>query len=383
MKGVVQRPERYVVDVNWADALDQLNDDASGLRSDTARARIIKIVQALAGAKNIKLLRYDSELIDVVNERSTEFEASMAGLSLVAQQTGDTALLARVERARERFEEQKRAAEEARNIAERETAARKEAEQRAREARLAVEHAESRLEKVERQAQMLLNAHERDDDELTLMHHQVIIYATEVQALVKRSLRRLAESTPAVEAVKDDLEQISWQNSRILAVTRIATQANFKLNADKITVDIIQYLDEYTTKIATLYGDVQKATFQSNGFSQVMTFAPIDIAIVIDNLFSNSSKSGARQMFFSVRRAGAGILEIVINDDGRGISPDKVDPAKIFERGYSGSSRGSGLGLYHVKHVLEQIGGSIVLDPERNGRDAQFVVRLPKERKEK
>lgn len=383
MKCIVQRLERYVVDVNWADALDQSNDDSSGLRSDTARARIIKIVQALAGAKNIKLLRYDSELIDVVNERSSEFETSMMGLSLVAQQTGDTALLTRVERARERYEEQKRAAEEARLIAERETAARKEAEQRAREARLAAEHATSRLEKVEKQAQMLLNANEREDDELTLMHHQVIIYATEVQALVRRSLKRLTGCAPQIEAVIDDLEQISWQNSRILAVTRIATQANFRLNADKITVDIVQYLSEYATKIATLYGDVQKATFEGNGYSQIMTFAPIDIAIVIDNLFSNSSKAGARHIFFSVRKAGVGVLEIVVTDDGRGISSDKIDPSKIFERGYSGSSRGSGLGLYHVKHVLEQVGGSIALDSERNGKEAQFIIRLPKERKEK
>jgi signal transduction histidine kinase len=383
MKNVVQRLERYVVDVNWADALDQANDDASGLRSDTARARIIKIVQTLAGAKNIKLLRYDSELIDVVNERSTEFEVSMTGLSLVAQQTGDAALLMRIERARERYEEQKRAAEEARVFAERETAARKEAEQRARDAELAAEQAESRLEKVERQAKMLLNTHEREDDELTLMHHQVIIYATEVQTLVRRSLRRLSELTSNVDAVKDDLEQISWQNSRILAVTRIATQANFKLNADKINADIIQYLNEYTTKIATLYGDVQRATFDANGFSRIMTFAPIDIAIVIDNLFSNASKAGARHMFFSTRKAGASILEIVVNDDGRGISTDKIDPTKIFERGYSGSSRGSGLGLYHVKHVLEQVGGSIILDPDRKGKDAQFVIRLPKESKEK
>ena len=383
MKLVVQRLERYVVDVNWADALDQANDDSSGLRSDTARSRIIKIVQAIAGAKNIKLIRYDSELVDVVNERSHEFEESMTGLSLVAQKTGDSALLLRVERARERYEEQKRAAEEAKAIAERETTARKEAEQRAKNAELATENIQSKLEKVERQAKLLLNAHDSDDDELTLMHHQVIIYATEVQTLVKRSLRRLSEKGASNESLKDDLEQISFQNSRILAVTRIATQANFKLNADKINVDIIQYLEEYVTKIATLYGDVRQATFEANGLSQTMTFAPIDIAIVVDNLFNNSSKAGGRRMSFVVRKAMSGVLEIVVTDDGRGLPVDKIDPTKIFERGYSGSARGSGLGLYHVKYVLEQFGGNIMLDPEREGNDAQFVMRLPKGGKEK
>jgi len=166
-------------------------------------------------------------------------------------------------------------------------------------------------------------------------------------------------------------------------VTRIATQANFKLNADKIEADIIQYLEEYTTKIATLYGDIQKATFETNGLSLPMKFSPIDISIVIDNLFSNAAKADARNMTFTARKTSNGPIEIVVADDGRGIDENKVDGSKIFERGYSGSSRGSGLGLYHIKYVLEQLGGSIGLDPERRGGDAQFIIRLPKGGKDK
>lgn len=383
MKHMVQRLERYVVDVNWTDALDQVNEDASGLRSDTARSKIIKVVQNLAGSKKIKLIDFDRELIDVINERSTEFEASMTGLTLVAQQTGDAELLARVERARERYEEQKRTADEAKAVAEREIGARKEAEHRAREAENKAKTAETKLERVEKQAQMLLNAVSVEDDELTLMHHQVIIYATEVKALVQRSLRRLGEKTVPLQSVKDDLEQISWQNSRILAVTRIATQANFKLNADKINADIIQFLQEYTTKIATLYGDVRNVTFEASGLTQMLVFAPIDIAIVVDNLISNAAKAEATSISFVTRKAGSGLLEIVVRDDGVGIDHDRIDANKIFERGYSGSSRGSGLGLYHVKYVLEQLGGSISLDQEREGAEARFVIRLPKENKEK
>ncbi|WP_216074759.1 hypothetical protein, partial [Acinetobacter baumannii] len=79
-------------------------------------------------------------------------------------------------------------------------------------------------------------------EELQLLHHQVIIYATEVQALARRSMRRIATGSVQPEATMADLEQIAFQNSRILAVTRLATQANFKLNADSITADILQYM---------------------------------------------------------------------------------------------------------------------------------------------
>lgn len=382
MRNILQRLERYVVNVNWVDALDQNRDDASGLKSDTARARVIRIVKAMAGAKNITLLNYDRELIDVVNERSSDFEDSMEGLALVAQETGDEALLARVERSRRRYHELKAAAEDARLHAEHESSAREEAEQRARAAELRADVTKSRLETVEKQAKMLLHSQEREDDELTLLHHQVIIYATEVQSLARRGLRRLGTGTGVPESIRDDLEQISFQNSRILAVTRLATQANFKLKADKISFDLLQYMAEYTEKVAVLYGDIQKASFSTNGLSYEATFSPIDISIVIDNLFSNAGKAEASEINFAARRAVTGqAIEIVIRDNGKGIDPGKVDPTKIFERSYTGDRRGSGLGLYHVTQVLEGFGAAIALDPDRAGNAAQFIIRLPRKGK--
>lgn len=382
MRHVFQRLERYAVTVNWADSLDQERDDASGLRSDTARARIIKIVRALAGSKNIRLIDFDRDLLDIVNERSADFEESMEGLALVAQETGDQALLARIERSRQRYEELKQSEAEAKRRADEETEARREADRRARAAELRAKQTGERLERVEKQAQLLLNAQSQGTEELQLLHHQVIIYASEVQALARRSMRRLSSAAPPIDSVLSDLEQIAFQNSRILAVTRLATQANFKLNADKIEADILQYMKEYAEKVGTLYGDVGSAEFDDNGLTLTRTFRPVDVAIVIDNLFSNAGKSGAKHVSFSCRRASTGgSVEIVVTDDGRGIDEAAVDASKLFERGYSGSPRGSGLGLYHVKQVVEELGGSIGLDPERTAGAAAFIIRLPREGK--
>lgn len=383
MRHVLQRLERYVVDVNWVDALDQHNDDSSGLKSDAARARVIRIVQAMAGTKNVTLLKFDPELIDVVNERSNEFEDAMNGLEMVAKNVGDTELLARVERSKQRFAELKEAAEEARRVADQETKARQEAEKRAKEAEKSSQTAKARLERVEKQALMLLHAQEQEDEELTLLHHQAVIYATEVQALTKRGLRRLSNAAPSLEALRDDFEQINFHNSKILAVTRIATQANFKLNADKIEADVVQFMEEYALKVATLYGDIREVKFDRNELTNHVSFNPIEIAVIIDNLVSNSSKFGATEIKFYTRKSQTGnAKEIVVSDNGDGIA-EGVDSTKIFERSYSGLSRGSGLGLYHVKQVMEKLGGAISLDPEREGNSAQFVIRLPKSGKEK
>ncbi|ONF46191.1 ATP-binding protein [Methylobacterium radiotolerans] len=384
MRHALFRLERYVVTVNWADSLDQERDDASGLKSDTARARIIRIIKAIAGSQKIRLLDYDRGLIDIVNERSAEYEESMEGLVLVAQEMGDENLLARIERSRGRYEELKQSEAEAKRRAEEESEARRQAEQRTRAAEMRAQEVGLKLERVEKQAQLLLNAQSQGGEELQLLHHQVIIYASEVQALARRSMRRLSLNPPPVDSVMSDLEQISFQNSRILAVTRLATQANFKLNADKISVDILQYMKEYSEKVSTLYGDVGVANFAINGLNLERTFRPIDIAIVIDNLFSNSGKAGARRISFLCRKSSTGgAIEIVVSDNGRGLDNRAVSIEKIFERGYSGSPRGSGLGLYHAKQVLEEMGGSIALDPDRPEHAAQFLIRLPREGKSK
>ena len=140
--------------------------------------------------------------------------------------------------------------------------------------------------------------------------------------------------------------------------------------------------EEYAEKVGTLYGDINSATFDANGISLRRVFKPIDIAIVVDNLFSNAGKAGARHMTFTCRRTSTGgAVEIVVADDGRGINEGSVDASKLFERGYSGSPRGSGLGLYHVMQVIEELGGSIGLDPERPKGAARFVIRLPREAK--
>ena len=382
MKHVFQRLERYVVTVNWVDSLDQHRDDASGLRSDTARARIIRVIKAIVGSQQVRLIDYDRELIDIVNERSANFEESMTGLALVAQQTGDQALLARVERSRERYEELKHAEAEAKTRAAKEAEARRTAERRARKAERRAKETGVRLDRVEKQAQLLLNAQSQGSEELQLLHHQVVIYSTEVQILARRSMRKINSGDAQLECIKADLEQIAFQNSRILTVTRMATQAAFRLNADTIDADILQYMKEYVEKVANLYGGVTTGTFETNGFALLRNFQPIDVAIVIDNLLSNSGKAHAHNVTFSCRRVSTGnAVEVVVADDGNGINDGLVDVSKIFERGYSGSPRGSGLGLYHAKQVLEGLGGNIALDPKREGRSAQFIIRIPRDKK--
>lgn len=384
LKILLVRLERYVVDVTWADGLDQDRADTSGLKTDDARSRIIQVVRGLVGRSGVELIHYDRELIDTISDRSGEFERTMDGLALVAERTGDKALLDRIERSRRRFFELREAAAEAERKAAEEAKKRAQAESDARVASRRAEIAEHRFEEERKRALLLTSLEARDTETLTLLHHQVVIYATAIQDAVANNLRAIADGEQIdMEDLSADLEHISFQNSRILAVTRFATQANFKLDADYTKADIIQYMSEYVKNVASLYEGGRFATFDDGGQSLVVRFKPIDVAIVIDNLISNARKAQASSINFTARRVRQSqSIEVVVEDNGRGIDPDKVDRSRIFEKGYRGTTSGSGLGLYHAAQVIGEMGGAIALDPEYRSGGARFLIRLPKPKRD-
>ena len=70
------------------------------------------------------------------------------------------------------------------------------------------------------------------------------------------------------------------------------------------------------------------------------------------------------------------VLQVVIQDDGPGISPDVI--TKIFDPFFTTKAQGTGLGLSMARRVIESHGGSI---QAKNGRErgATFIILLPLE----
>jgi len=70
------------------------------------------------------------------------------------------------------------------------------------------------------------------------------------------------------------------------------------------------------------------------------------------------------------------LLQVVVADSGPGVPPDDVE--RIFEPFYSSrsESRGTGLGLAIVAQTVESVGGTIWVQPAREG-GAAFVLLLP------
>jgi len=50
-------------------------------------------------------------------------------------------------------------------------------------------------------------------------------------------------------------------------------------------------------------------------------------------------------------------IQLSFKDDGKGIDDNILD--NIFDFGFTTSRRGSGIGLYHVKEIIENLNGTI------------------------
>ncbi|WP_221796118.1 sensor histidine kinase [Aquisediminimonas sediminicola] len=102
-----------------------------------------------------------------------------------------------------------------------------------------------------------------------------------------------------------------------------------------------------------------------------------DLDEILGNLIENAAKYGGSRVFVTVGPVGDNV-EILIEDDGRGI-PAK-QRGQLFTRGVrlDTSKPGTGLGLAIVRDVVEIYGGTIALEESEDLGGLQVRLHLPK-----
>ncbi|MGF1569682.1 MAG: sensor histidine kinase [Nodosilinea sp.] len=106
---------------------------------------------------------------------------------------------------------------------------------------------------------------------------------------------------------------------------------------------------------------------------------PLQLHRVFINLIANAvnhSPRGARvEVVLAIRHAS---YRVQVRDEGQGIRPDEIP--RLFERFYQGGgehqTKGTGLGLYLSRQIVEAHSGRIWAEP-RSPRGAAFAFQLP------
>jgi signal transduction histidine kinase len=371
----LKRLEKYVVSVSWVDKADANTDDISRLLTDPGRARVSAAVANLVDNEEVELLGYSKRLVGLINERSRDFEASLVSLRSIAEKTGDKALLSQIDVAEKRFEELRESEAEARQVADRERQAAEAATRRAETAETAAEHARTEAEAERRRSHFLERVVSLDTATILNLHHQVTIYAVDIAQQIENLLSQtMGKKVVPRETMLKAIEQMAFLNRKVLAVTRFAAQANFKLDSERIETDLPGFLADYIDQIARASGSGRPRVQVKNAHPGLtLRFKPMDASIVVDNLISNAKRAKATLIEFDLSPLDRNGLLVRVSDNGRGV-PAGTNRGRMFEIGYT-TTQGSGLGLYHVRQVLGEIGGSIELE-NSDGNGTSFLIKV-------
>lgn len=239
----------------------------------------------------------------------------------------------------------------------------------------------SKLEDSENQRKKLMNDKERMMADIS---HDLKTPITSIQGYAKA----LSDGIIADED-KDKYVKIIYEKSKKLTeLINIFHEysklehPDFNLIFEK--VDLSEYLRAY---IALKYEDIVESGFNIEvdipEEEMEIKIDKVQLQRVFDNILGNSIKHNEKgtNIYVSLKEKND-IYEIIIADDGKGISKDIAN--NIFEAFTVGdesrnSKQGSGLGLAIAKTIVDLHGGTIELEPEPLKKfSTQFKIILKK-----
>lgn len=376
----IKRLEAYVVGVTWQDKQDSNTETTERVKSNEGRGRVIEVVSKLVKGKDVNLVRYGSELINIVDERSESFTQAINGLRFIAEKSKDKNLENQIKLAEQKWQamlaEQKAKEEQL----EKERKAREQAETEAQKAKAEKEEAQKAYEEEKKRNLFLTAASSLDYDTVLNLHHQVTMVASNIDASLRNIDKKIRTGKQiSNDEISEKLLSIIMQNEEVMTIAKFATKANFRLDSNFISADLVSYITGYIHSVSQpSHGSDIKITVNDNNVEFISRFQPIQISIIIENLLTNSVRVKARNANFSFNKVNEDTLEICYSDIGPGLAKSIIEPKRIFEKGFT-TTTGSGLGLFHVKNILneENLKGDINID-ETYKEGIKFNIRIKK-----
>ena len=343
-QNIFRRLETYVVDtLDWT----YIRETETEIFPEKKKAEILKLIKKLTHSDNFVEIEYSYKLPKKIEEKTKEgFRGALGQLADEAKKTGDEKLLKAVGKIKEVQRQQKKE----------------------------LEISESQRDVAEKRAASVMKITTQNWRNLVSYHHQIGISALTVDEYLSKSFR--ATKAEDYSKIEQYLQKIKKENDKINSIARFASGSGMKENATKkersLPAFIVDYIeDDYKT---VSDGDLSISVENKCEDFQI-SFRPFDISAVLDNLISNSKKAKAKKIDITLTCTKK-TMDMVVVDDGTGLdSSFKSDPAQIFEPKVS-TTNGSGWGLFHAKEILESLGATIKVQPQKKG--IKFVITFKK-----
>ncbi len=183
------------------------------------------------------------------------------------------------------------------------------------------------------------------------------------------------------EKIKDYARIIQEESKRLTNISRLMLQISL-LDSTNIVKkeDVFKPASQIRSIIANLQPDWERKNIEFDVNLDEISITSNEQLLyqVWQNLISNAIKFSPEndKIMISLEKEDEAI-KIIVKDNGEGIKEE--DKNKIFKQFFvadkSRNSKGTGLGLYISKTIIEKLGGSISFESEV-GKGTSFIVKL-------
>lgn len=182
--------------------------------------------------------------------------------------------------------------------------------------------------------------------------HMLKINTSTMNKVIKKQIMKLQRGKLTEKDIWDSLKRMSYLTMRMRAVLQYGALAKFNTKEEITNGDVFEFIKEYCDNILKQYEDIKVHVNNHDSDAFVIGFVPQDISIILDNVISNSIKAKANNLFINMYVENEH-ARIDIVDDGRGLDKNITNIEELFEFGKGYTDIGTGVGLYHIKDIVE------------------------------
>jgi len=199
--------------------------------------------------------------------------------------------------------------------------------------------------------------------------------------LLRNQLGKVTEQEAVVASALDMMEQSVKRFQLTIAQLTDISRLQQTTAQPAVPIDLADLVERIRLDLASQMAATQAQVFVDVDTCPTLSFAPKNLRSILYNLLSNAIKYHKPNQPPVVHlraypdEAGA-TIKIEVQDNGLGLRPDQQ--AKLFGmfQRLHDHVEGAGIGLYMVKKIIENAGGTITVHSEL-GQGSTFTVSLP------
>lgn len=363
---VLRTLEKYVVDViAWGDPTKE--ELAKGVEQGVMPQDVAgKIIEQFAGYSNAKRndlisFEYSDNLMRRLNDKNSDsVEASVQKIITLAKKTENDALLDLADKVKKDtykiIQQKKEAVEELEST----------------QSKLDIAHKEINIRKE--QNYFLEQAINKNSKYLLNGMHLSFTYSEGAKGSLFDLMDYLRERKIDDEEIKQYIAEVMVNIQKINKISEYAIKGNFDLKSTEIENDIRDFVSQYI--VMSRYSGINIEVHSDQDSKYMCVFDVSSIGVIIDNIVSNAKKAKASQLIISFSESKTEIV-ISFKDNGVGLDSSITNIGALFDMGVTTTKAqgGNGIGLNHVKLLVEDMNGNVVIN-EHCDKGFEIIVRI-------